>query len=360
MKKILFIDTNQFGYLIDSLKWCELLGDKYKITYISFDNGRDKIHLPNVKALYVPQLRIKALRGLLFLLYAFSYCFFFDGVIFVFFHEKLDLLKKLLPWKKMHLDIRSMCVSEDKTYRERQDQILRESVMKFDTVSAISKGVIKKLNVNKNISLLPLGADQISKTDKKFEMLRLFYVGTMTNRHIPETIDGIELFIQKHSSVEITYDIVGGDNGEGELEHVKQVVKNKGLENIVKIHGPKRHDELKPFFDNCNIGVCYVPITDYYQYQPPTKTFEYAFSGLATIATSTVANSEIINDSNGILIKDTAEDFCRGLEEMSTMSFDSTKIRESVNDFSWKKIVMKYLIPIIEELGREEYKWKKI
>lgn len=349
MKKILFIDTNQFGYLIDSLKWCELLSDKYDITYLSFDNGRPHIHVPKVKTVYVPQIGNKKVRGMLFLLTAFFHCLFYRGYIFVLFHEKLDLLKKLLPWKKMHLDIRTMSVDENEEFRKRQDEMLKAAASVFDTVSAISKGIIEKLDLNKPVSLLPLGADQISANDKDFSSLRLFYVGTMTNRHIPETIEGFNLFVQKHPAVKITYDIVGGDNGEGELEHVKDSVRKFKLDDKVKIHGPKSHDELKPFFDKCNIGVCYVPITDYYQFQPPTKTFEYAFSGLVTIATQTEANKEIINNSNGVLINDTPCDFCKGIEEIMAEHFNSASIKESVKNYSWKNIVDKYLIPIIEE-----------
>lgn len=349
MKRILFIDTNQYGYLTDSLKWCELLKDKYDITYISICNGRPKIVTPKVKTIYVPNLGTKAVRGLLFLVCAFIHCLFFSGFIFVIYHEKLDLLKRLLPWKKMHLDIRTLCVDENKEIRDYQDSLLRKSALAFDSVSAISKGVIKRLGINKKVFTLPLGADIISKTAKDFSTLRLLYIGTMTNRHIPQTIKGIQLFVKKHPQIKITYDIIGGDNGEGELAKVKASVKEAQLESIIIVHGPILHSKLKPFLDGCNIGICYVPITDYYQYQPPTKTFEYAFSGLATIATSTYANEEIINDKNGVLIKDTPESFCSGIENVLTKNFNSDDIRKSVKDYSWTNVVRDYLIPIIEQ-----------
>lgn len=40
----------------------------------------------------------------------------------------------------------------------------------------------------------------------------------------------------------------------------------------------------------------YVPITDYYEYQPPTKTFEYVLSGLLCLATATSSNKEVITE----------------------------------------------------------------
>ena len=80
-----------------------------------------------------------------------------------------------------------------------------------------------------------------------------------------------------------------------------QSTTNK-LENVCTTHGRIDYYKLKPFFDKCNVGVSYIPIRDYYQYQPPTKTFEYGLSGLVTIATETKSNQEVINNCNGILI----------------------------------------------------------
>lgn len=207
---------------------------------------------------------------------------------------------------------------------------------------------VKKMHLDKEVFYLPLGADQISSTAKDFSVLRLLYVGTLQNRRIMDTINGVELFIKKYPNTTLTYDIVGSDPNGVELQKIKDYVASNHLDKYIKIHGLVPHNHLQLFFDECNIGVSYVPITDYYQYQPPTKTYEYAFSGLATIATSTISNEEIINQENGLLIKDTPQDFCNGIEKIMNMKFDSDTIRETVKEYSWTNIVDKYLIPIIE------------
>ena len=68
------------------------------------------------------------------------------------------------------------------------------------------------------------------------------------------------------------------------------------LSDIVSCIGRVPHHDLKKYFDEANVGVSFVPLLAHYQYQPPTKTFEYLMSGLYCIATSTIANKEIISD----------------------------------------------------------------
>lgn len=349
IKKILFINNVQYGTLVDSLKWCEQIHDRYKITYICFDDNKPRIDTPDVNVIYVPRIGGKKVRGALFLSFSALYSFFFRGFIFVIYFDGFGLLKKMLPFKHLHLDIRSLAANKEDELRSKIDSQIVSAAKIYDSVSAISEGVIKKMSLTKKVFLLPLGADVISETSKDFSYIKLLYVGTLSNRNIGETITGIKLFLEKHPDIKITYDIIGGDNGEGELEKLRKTINDAGLNNLIALHGAIPHNKLKPFFDKCNIGVSYVPITDYYQYQPPTKTFEYAFSGLATIATATEANKEVINDSNGVLIRDSAEEFCKGIELILKGTFNSNFIRNSVKEYSWENIVNEYLVPIIEQ-----------
>ena len=112
------------------------------------------------------------------------------------------------------------------------------------------------------------------------------------------------------------------------------------MENIVRILGIVPHDRLQEHFDTHNIGVSYIPMTDYYDVQPPTKTFEYLVSGLAVIGTATSENRLVINDSNGILTDDSPEGFYNGLVELADrlQTYDSILIRQNAQQFGWKKI----------------------
>lgn len=348
MKKILFIDNQQFGYLTDSYKYCEILSDRYEITYLCFDKGFKKQIVEGVRVKYVSYKGCKTIRGIRFILRAVFKAAFFNGFIFVIYFEHFDLIKRLLPWKRMHIDIRSLSVSPDDGIREKMDNAIRHAVALFDTASAISQGVIKKIGAAKKIHLLPLGADIISNSEKNFDKIKLLYVGTLNNRDILKTVIGLKKYIDLHPDIEIKYEIVGDGN---DFCDIVDYIEKEKLASFIFCHGWVHHNQLKQYFDRCNVGVSFVPITDYYEYQPPTKTYEYAFSGMYTIATGTEANKEVINPQNGIIIDDTPDDFAKSLDFIwsSRKQFDSNVIRNSVLNNSWKLIVNNYLEPILNE-----------
>ena len=348
MKDLLFISSHQFGYLIDTYEYCKYLNRFYKITILCYDKGYSKQTIENVKVIYVNHSRLKIFRIILFLIKAVFLSLINKGFIFVVYFPHVGILKKILFWKKMHLDIRSLSVSPDVTQRISFNNDLFRSVTLFDSVSAISKGVINKIPSAKYISLLPLGADIFSKTKKKYEKLNILYVGTLYNRNIIKTVIAFDRFKKNHPEITMHYDIVG--DGGKEFDEIKNYIETNSIDDSITMHGRIIHDELKPFFDKCNIGVSFVPITDYYDNQPPTKTFEYVLSGIYTIGTATTANREIINDLNGCLVEDTINDFLSALENIVLIRdrFDSDIIRASLCDFTWKNIIDNYLIPILE------------
>ncbi len=339
--KLLIIDKNQFGYVPDPFKWCEHLRYKYDITFISGDHNLPKIELSDIKIKYVHFQRLPyVLRGLLFILTAIVFVYRNpNNNIIIEYFKWCSIIQFFCPWKKIIVDIRTLCVEKDERQRQSSDRQLIKDCGRFKRITAISEGVKNKLGLS-GIQLLPLGSDVISDTQKNYNTnIKILYVGTLYNRNIHEMLHGIGLFVQKHPNISITVDIVG-DGINGQFDYLKNVIYNNGLKHIVKLHGYIPLTHLKPFFDNCNIGLSYVPITDYYNYQPPTKTFEYIRSGLFCIATATKANSEIINSTNGILIQDTPESVCIGLETFLRLksNINEQSLRNTLKDNSWENI----------------------
>ena len=78
----------------------------------------------------------------------------------------------------------------------------------------------------------------------------------MNHRDIPKTIRGFHQYLLASDDSEATYDIIGDGD---ELQEIKDYVTANNLSNQIIIHGRKRYDELKPYFDKCNIGVAFVP-----------------------------------------------------------------------------------------------------
>tara|TARA_R110002051_G_C8558213_1_gene473763 strand:- start:164 stop:796 length:633 start_codon:yes stop_codon:yes gene_type:complete len=202
----------------------------------------------------------------------------------------------------------------------------------------------------KKVFILPLGSDILSTTNKLFNDLNLFYIGTLDGRNIHQTIYGLKLFLDRnnYSAINLNYNIVG--YGTEVIENlIKKAIKDTGLQKKVVFHGRKTHEEAKYFFDYCNVGVSYVPMTEYYDCQPPTKTFEYIKAGMVCIATETQENKKIVNADNGFLCKDTAEDFCNALAEIARNfnKWDSNTIRKTLVDYNWENIsenLKKYIL----------------
>ena len=144
--------------------------------------------------------------------------------------------------------------------------------------------------------------------------MQLLYLGTLNGRNIDESVRGFSSFISEFGEkIHLIYHIIG-HGSKSETEKLCQVINECNLSDHVIMHGYKTHSEIKYYFDNCNVGVSFVPVTPYYNVQPPTKTFEYLCSGLVVIATNTIENSKVINTENGTLIEDTSKGFHQGLK----------------------------------------------
>ena len=251
--KLLIVDKYQFGYLIDVYKWCKYLRNEYDITVLCFDSGDKKQDLDGVNVRYVGYGGPVAIRGIRFVLQALWQILTFKGIVLVEYFEHCIWLKKLLPFKKMILDIRTIAVWGTQQDRDKYDGEIEQACKKYDVVSVISKGVMKRLNrTEDNTHILPLGADVISDTDKKIDSLRLIYVGTFDVRHIDKTIKAVAEFHREFPTIPITYDIIG-DGHHNELSQYKEMVRSLSLDDIVVLYGRIPNTELKPYLDKANV-----------------------------------------------------------------------------------------------------------
>lgn len=351
-KKILFIHKTQFGYLTDVYKWCQYLKDEYDITVVSLNQSHEEICMPGVKVVNV-LANTYLLRGILFLWNCIVQILKHKGVVFIVYFKEAYIFRLLFPFRKrMVLDVRTLSVSPNKDERDAYDERLKRCALKYQYVTVISKGVASKLNLQeKNVGIIPLGANRTPISGLNKSYLHLVYVGTLFNRHIEDTIDGIGVFKQKYPNVLIKYDIIGGGIY-GEMELLQKRINKLGIQDWVKLHGQIPHNKIGPFLESANIGVSYVPITDYYDYQPPTKTYEYILSGLLCLATATKSNMDIINEVNGCLIDNNAESFAKGLEVLmpKIKTMNREVIKDSLSGAEWSEIINKNLKPIIDDV----------
>ncbi len=133
---------------------------------------------------------------------------------------------------------------------------------------------------------------------------------------------------------------------------IKQV-NTLGIENCVKFLGHVPYEDVPKYLQTADAALSYIPITPYFNFQPPTKTLEYMASGLPTIATATYANRELINHKkNGLLADDNSNAFANAICQLLENKNHSLKMgnlaREDAHQYSWDKIVKTNLLPLYE------------
>lgn len=348
-KELLIICKEQLGYLTDVYKWCENLKDNFSIRVVCYDRKREKFNIEGVDVVYVDGSWPHIARGVMFLAVSIINIAFFHGHIIVSYFDGCSALKKLFPRRYMFLDIRTMSVFADEKDRRKSDDILKKAVRDFDYVTVISESVRKKLGVPVDkSSIVHLGADARSYYPKDFSMLNLLYLGTLDNRHIEKTLYGLSYAKCSSRFKKPLHYYIAGTGYKNEEEELRLLVKKLELQDQVSILGYIRHDRIDELLQKCNVGVSFIPMTEYFDCQPPTKTYEYIFSGLFTIATATTANKEIIDEAIGLLIDDTPESFGDALLYLNDCFIPRKTINESYLDSHlWKNIVATQLVPLL-------------
>ena len=348
-QKLLIVAPYQFGELSDCYYWAKYATNAgLNVTYIGYKYRHRNIQertCPNVEVKSVTHYDNRYLLG---------FMFYMKCILEILFHSHRNviicrmpmcqILPKLFPHKNIILDVRTLSVAKDPNTRKRQDDELKKIKTCFIKCSVISEGVGRK--IGQPYELLPLGAEPLSIKPKIFDEMRLFYIGTFDNRNLSVFIEGLAMY-QQSTHHNVSFDIVGGGSIE-ETETVKRTIAISGAKNV-RMHGYLTHDNAKVFFDNCNVGVCFVPVTEYYQYQPPTKLYEYLLSGMAVISTNTISNKDVVSDRNGVIVHDNAKSVCDGLYRLAFMlnHYKSEDIVTQSQTYNWSEIIKRYLLPLI-------------
>jgi len=349
---ILIFSFHQFGLLVDPLKYCQYAVKDFNLTYLGWDYGRSRVEIPGVKVKYISRdggiitRNIRLLSALNKEIASGKY-----DVTLLHYTRGISLVRLLHLKKKMIFDVRTLSVDRKKWKRKIFNSFLRIESLFFDNISVISDGLARKMKLKKYF-LLPLGGDVMSMNRPIRNSFHLLYVGTLAGRDIIKCIQGLELYIKISRDPIVEFTIIGDGP---ELTEINEFVQNSAVLNE-RVHclGRIQHKELAPYFEKADVGVSFVPITEWYNDQPPTKTFEYLLSGLPVIATRTLENEKILkNDPYCILIQDNAESFTKSLlqmKEVLAQNPGTDYFSSRYNQYSWEYIVKKDFIPLIKEI----------
>ena len=350
---LLILNRQQFGYHTDTYCYCRYLNNTFDIQYLGWDYGRPRKSADGVTVVYVSRDGSRIVRYSRLLFQSVQVVRQFKGIVFVKYFPGCALVGLFAKRAKVVLDIRTASVSSQWHVRTLADFLMRIEARLFDRITIISESLAHRLGLpSDKVHVLPLGADVISDSACDVEGLHLIYVGTLQNRKIEDTIKGLKAFLgDEGKGVSCSYRIIGS-GPHGEEDRLRQLVRDLGLDPVVKVLGYVPQADLAPYFRESNVGVSYVPVTEYYDAQPPTKTFEYLLSGLAVIATNTSENKRVINSSNGVLIESTSSGFRRGLNEIwrNREQYDSGGIRSAASPYKWVDIIQHNLHRYLEVL----------
>lgn len=354
-EKIILITHNQFGYQTDFYKYSLYLKEYYEIVYICLNRSDKMVEMPGVVIHYLKSSKFKP-----FLLIRFIF-----SLISIIKKEKPKIvLVKYFPLcftiilaslkPKYVLDIRSASVTKNSIINTLSDCLLKLAHYFFKFSIVLSQSLKDKFKLSK-AKVIPLGADIIDASEKAFDDLRLLYVGTLNNRDIHKTIEGVSLFLSDNPSVKLKYTIVGNGSKDS-VQNLSELIDLFHLQDIVFYKGPLNYSELIFPFKESNIGISFIPMTAYFDKQPPTKTFEYLMSGMPVIATNTFENRRIINDQCGVLVDDNAVSFANGLKKINDKrnDFSSLAIGKLYLDSTWENIVNSKLYPLLKTIQNDK------
>jgi hypothetical protein len=342
--RILIITQQQFGSQIDYYQYSLFLKEKHEIEYICWDYNKSKIEIDGISVKYISRKgnlikrNLRFLKAVLMLIDLKNH----DKILVNYFRGCFLLPLLFSNKNNIFLDIRTASVSKYIINRLLYDKTLLFESLFYKNISVISLGVKKRLMLKKNANIIPLGSNYINVNRKFRNGLYLLYIGTFINRNIEQTIKGVYLFLNANKNININYTIIGtGDDKTNDL--IKNTIKKYNLSGKIKLLGYIPYGELTRYYEESNVGVSFVPITKYYDFQPVTKTFDYLMSGLPVIATSTFENKLIINNSNGILINDNPKSFCSGLSKIyhKLNTYDENSIKQELNGYQWRNIAQK-------------------
>jgi hypothetical protein len=351
-KSILIISPGQFGSHNGTYQYCKLLSKIYSVTYFGFNENRPEILLNNLNIIHLERRsnaffsKVYFIKNLRDYLKSKSY----DYVLINYFLG-CSILNFFVRYKNI-VDVRSGYIYQNNFKRILYNFALLFEVSTFKNITVISRNLAGHLKLPKRAHHIPLGSPVFPNWVKKYDSFKILYVGTFHQRNIDQAIRGFSKFYLEYKDlIHIEMSIIGGGSPK-EIKIIEDAIIDSNMSHSIKFLGVIRYPELSIHFENNNIGLSYIPITEYFNFQPPTKTFEYLSSGMITIATSTIENISVINNNNGILILDNEESLFEGLKYIyqNLNNYNSTDIQSNSKQYSWDYIVYNNLIPYLNNI----------
>lgn len=93
-----------------------------------------------------------------------------------------------------------------------------------------------------------------------------------------------------------------GSGPQRELEWLKRMTTQEGVEQEISWRGFMRHEDLPGYLSRFHVGLSPLPDLEAYRVSSPTKVFEYMAMGLAVVASDIKAHREFLVDGESALL----------------------------------------------------------
>lgn len=353
-KSLLVVSLLQFGVHTDTVKYCERLRGRWRVTCLCLESGLPRLELDGVDVVYCTRRPLgKAELGLFLDTLRLLRSRAFDLVFLR--RTKYSFLLRLVHLRlPMVFDVRSGSIEDGAAVRIVEDTLTWFNARFFRHITVISRGLARRLRLPGRAHVLPLGADPAPELTHRIPgELRLVYIGTFKGRRLERTVLGLRAFLDDGGNPRCRYSIIGF-GPQPDTERLRRVVVDTGLADIISIEGRIGHAEVSSVLAGYDVGVAFTPRAPWYEHQPSTKIFEYLAAGLLCIATDSAANREIVTPDTGVLIDGTAESFRAGLHEIAALlpASDPRRVAEAVRDHNYGRIIDDNLAPYLERAAQ--------
>lgn len=328
--KIAIVSSVQYGYHTDYYKIYKEAKAEYSDNVLFFcpTQNKEKIDAHDENIIYLSNLplrmQLKKLDGLL-MRYKFNLVWlsYFKGC------------SKITKKDNIVVDIRTASTSSNPLKRMFNNLIMLIELKRFNKVSILSHSLAREFRIKKYY-YIPLGAD-ISKCIECSPKRQLLYIGIIRDG-LHEMVKGYNKYVKENKNPP---DLVIVGYGKKKIVKIMlEEIEKCEIKNKIKFLGFIKHDDLQVIIKESMVGLSFIPQKKYFDFQPPTKTFEYLLSGIPCIATNTYENKRIINYINGELCDDNADSFylalCKTMKRVT--EFNSDAIIRSVELNSWSNI----------------------
>lgn len=248
--------------------------------------------------------------------------------------------------KKWFFDVRDLWINasvelgflKKKSFFEKISRIYeRVCYRKCDMITVTTEEIKKRIVIDYNISsnkiiLLPNGVDTKIFKPSTVKKNRIIYAG---NIGFAQDLEKVILAVKKiNEKFPLEFYLIG----DGDIKHdLMELVKNEGLEDIVKFTGSLEREKIPGLIAESLIGVAPLKDIQCLNYAIPTKVYEYMSCGIPFIATGKGEIEYLSKISgSGVIVENTIESIYRSMIDLLENKKMIYEMGEKGRDFAEK------------------------